>query len=99
MNLLIGWFGIGFGSSMKNCDMIIVEQLDSFLSVSDYFSFSSRRPSLDSSLSGSNDIILLGQSVENGLSLIKFKRLLDTADKFDKVLKEEQMDLVWAIGN
>ena len=41
----------------------------------------------------------MGQQISNGLKIIKFKRKLNTGDKYDKDIFAGKMGLLWAKGD
>ncbi len=54
---------------------------------------------MDTSNGGTNDLVLLGQQIIDGLKIIKFKRKLVTGDINDKDFVAGKMGLLWAKGN
>ena len=80
-----GYFSLGFGSTMDNLDLIIVEKNENEkMILSDSWSKTRKKPVPDISLGGSNDLILLGYIMkdEEGFSMVKFNRKLNTSDKY-----------------
>jgi hypothetical protein len=60
-----GWFGIGFGSSMKNVDMIYATiGSNNEVLLNDAYSSGETFPQLDVSLGGRNDLIILGENLK-----------------------------------
>jgi hypothetical protein len=92
------FIGIGFGISMTQTDMVLgwVYSNGSF-AVSDYYSLKRQRPSDDVSLGGKNDITpVCGMRVANQ-TVIRFRRLLNTGDKFDvPIAPSGPNDMVYA---
>lgn len=82
------WVGIGFGTEMKNSDMIIFEfYTHGQFKLSDTF-FVSRKPSDDTELGGKYDLYNITSEVrEDGSMVVNFTRPLNTGDQYDKVLE------------
>jgi hypothetical protein len=83
---------------MLDSDIILVTISNSQLVLSDHYSNKYGPSSADTSLGGSNDLVLLGQSIANNEKTVKFKRKLNTGDKYDKVVVYGKMDMIWARG-
>lgn len=61
-----------------------VDPTNGTINASDCYGQSYSGPSFDVSAGGKNDLILLGYAVNvKGSTAVKFKRLLDTGDKYD----------------
>jgi hypothetical protein len=92
------FIGLGFGISMMQTDMVIgwVNANGTF-AVSDYYSLKRQKPNDDVSLGGKNDIIpVCGLRVANR-TVIRFRRLLVTGDKFDvPILPSGSNDIIYA---
>ncbi|GMI29836.1 hypothetical protein TrCOL_g12885 [Triparma columacea] len=91
--------GIGFDcTSSKMCDMVVGNgggRNSAF--VEDYFEVEGdREPHTDEELGGTNDLEVVELKYENYASVLRFKRKLDTGDKWDAVIKKGYMDLVYA---
>ncbi len=84
-----GWVAIGFEPTvrMKDADMVIGWVKGGKAYVVDAFSTGETGPHPpDTKIGGSNDILAYGGSEGNGVTVIEFKRKLDTGDKYDKPL-------------
>lgn len=81
----LGWVGFGIGSSMTNSDMIVGSiSSQGVLLIDDYFSLASGEvPALDTTRSGTNDILISNGEEFNGKTTLKWKRLLNTGDSND----------------
>ncbi|KRX06844.1 hypothetical protein PPERSA_11489 [Pseudocohnilembus persalinus] len=76
------WMSIGIGSGMSDADVFYTEINGSVLKLIDGYLDGYHNPDVDSQ----NDLILLGYSVSDSLTKVKFQRALDTGDSKDKVL-------------
>ncbi|KAL4443103.1 hypothetical protein ABPG74_002170 [Tetrahymena malaccensis] len=95
-----GWFGLGFGQSMDNVDMIISENDSGVVTLSDNYSQKTSTPSSDVNLGGQNNLNLLGYELTDKQLTFKFSRKLDTGDKYDYVLQKDQsLNIVYAWGS
>lgn len=57
-------------------------------------------PTNDEANGGKNDITILGfEYPRDGYTTVKFRRLLNTDDKNDAILKQGQLKAMWAVGN
>jgi hypothetical protein len=98
-----GWVAIGFepSSSMKDADMVIAWVENGEVKAVDAFStglFGPHPP--DEELGGKYDLTEIGGREENGITVIEFKRKLDTGDEYDKVLKKGEVTrIIWALAN
>jgi len=99
------WAGISIEPSddgMEKADMIIGDfDGQGIGKVGDYYSRSYERPSLDTSLQGTNDILSAGAYQVDGQNIYEFSRYLDTGDAaYDKVIKSSGKTTVsFAMGN
>jgi hypothetical protein len=96
-----GWVAIGFGTEglMKNMDIVEGLVKDGKASVYDMFStgdFGPHPPDIQQG--GTDDIIEPAAISENNVTVIEFKRKLDTGDKFDKPLIKGTNKVTWAYG-
>ena len=98
-NLSNTWFGIGFGKSMANADMITFEYYNNTLIVSDRYSLNFGTPSLDSVLGGTNDVNLIAWSLDGSLIIAHIQRALNTTDRYDFLIYNGSYPLIWAYGN
>lgn len=97
-----GFISIGIqpGSMMRDADMIFGYVKDNRPEVFDLYSTGDFGPhSSDEELDGTNDIIAYGGKEENGYTIIEFKRLLKTEDKYDLELKPGKNKIIWAYSN
>ena len=79
-----GFFGIAFGSTMKNVDMIVATIIGTKIEVNDYYSTGNKQPDLDVK----QDVTLLGYQIDSTSYTVKFSRLLNTGDQNDYIIKE-----------
>ncbi|GMH95286.1 hypothetical protein TrST_g7363 [Triparma strigata] len=92
--------GIGFDcTSSAMCDMVVGNgggRNEAFLE--DYFEGEGdREPHTDEELGGSNDLTIVKLDYNsNYQSVLRFRRKLNTGDKWDAVIKKDYMDLVYA---
>jgi hypothetical protein len=93
------YFALGFGKRLMNCDMWIFEIFNDKLIMDDYFFLDNDRPYKDVELGGKNDLIPLGYQIRDEYVIVKLNRALNTNDKYDKVLKSGELDLIWAFGD
>ena len=85
---------------MKNADIIIGYVKDDTVSVFDLFStgdFGPHPP--DTDLEGTDNIIEFGGSDDGTYTIIEFKRLLVTGDKYDNDIVEGKNQIIWAYSN
>jgi len=93
------YFALGFGKRLLNCDLWLFEILNDKLIMDDCFFLNNDRPYKDVELGGKNDLIPLGYQIRDDYIILKINRALNTNDKFDKVIKPGELDLVWAFGD
>ena len=98
-----GWVAIGFEptSRMKDADMVFgwVEEDDRVMVLDLYATgrFGPHPP--DEELGGTNDLLDAGGKEDNGYTIIEFKRKMNTADSYDKVLTAGQtVRFIWAMA-
>lgn len=98
-----GWVAIGFEptSRMKDADMVFgwVEEDDRVMVLDLYATgrFGPHPP--DEELGGTNDLLNAGGKEDNGYTVIEFKRKMNTADSYDKVLTAGQtVRFIWAMA-
>ncbi|MGL1892159.1 MAG: DOMON domain-containing protein [Spirochaetaceae bacterium] len=84
----LGWVAIGFEPTkmMKDADIIIGYVKDGKLVIEDHFATGLTSHKLDTSIKGTNDIIGIEGSENDGFTTIKFSRKLNTKDKYDQKL-------------
>ena len=86
---------------MKQVDMIAIEKINGEIKVSDKWSKSDNTPPSDTSLGGTEDLQLTGfvMKDQDGWSLVTFKRKLNTGDKYDYIIKQEQTTMELAFSS
>lgn len=96
-----GYIGIGFGNSMTNTDMIIIEKSNSAITAKDYFSKGQQPPQEDTSLSGKNDITVISFLLDDGSgnSIVKFNRKLNTGDPNDFVISQKETTMIYGYSS
>ncbi len=85
---------------MKNADIIMGFVKDGSVSIFDLFStgdFGPHPP--DTELGGTDNIIEFAGSDDGTYTIIEFKRLLTTGDKYDNDIVEGKNQIIWAYGN
>jgi hypothetical protein len=93
------YIGIGLGcNSSKACDMVVGNGGGGKpVFLTDYFeAHGDALPITDVDLGGTDDVELLSASYVDWASTIRFRRLLDTGDKWDYVLTKGPTDIVYA---
>lgn len=88
-----GWVSIGFEPSqaMKDADMVFGWVENGEVKIVDAYSTDTYGPHPpDESLGGSSDILEYAGKEENGVTIIEFKRKLDTGDQYDKAFTPGQ---------
>ena len=92
------WFGIGFGTLMKNSDMIIIEVVNQAVVVTDRYCLGHVAPQLDTELGGTNDVELIEYSLDTTNTIVHIRRKQDTGDTKDFVIDgPRSYNLLWAI--
>ena len=97
-----GWIAIGIDPSsvMKDADMYFGFVDNGQEIAKDAYSTGTYGPHPeDTELGGSNDILSFGVSEESGKTIFEFSRKLNTGDNYDKVLKDEGTNFIWALGS
>lgn len=93
------WGGIGLGcETSRQCDMVIGSgcALDGVF-VTDYWEeVGSAIPHTDVSLGGTEDIELISASCVNYFSIVRFRRKLNTGDRWDAVLSKGSTPLIYS---
>jgi len=97
-----GWVAVAVqpGSRMKDADMIFGFVKDGEATVYDLFStgdFGPHPP--DTELGGTDDILEFGGTDKDGVTIIEFKRALNTGDKYDNPLSQGVNKILWAYGS
>ncbi len=96
-----GWLAVGIqpGITMKDADMVLGFVKDGKTIVADHFSTGSYGPhSPDIELGGTDDILEFGGRESGGYTVIEFKRLLDTGDKYDLPVSKGINKIIWSYG-
>jgi hypothetical protein len=100
---LDSWVGLGFGSSMTNTDMHVVEFYDqNNFNLMDLYSKGYEKPKDDVSLGGTYDLKNITYKYENGFVTVTYSRLYDTGDIYDAVIlpdKSYNLIMAWNSGN
>ena len=92
----VHWLGIGFGKVMKGSDMIVFEIVNNAVVCSDRISTGHTAPMLDTSLGGTNDVKLVGYSIQSNVVTVHVSRNLNTKDINDFVITGPgNYDLIW----
>ena len=97
-----GWLSIGLEpeSRMNNADMILGMVENGEAVVSDQFSTGIYGPHIpDTELGGTDDIIEYDGREVDGVTVIEFKRSLDTGDEYDKNISGDSVSLIWSYGS
>jgi DOMON domain. len=84
-----GWVGIGLKPTqmMKDADIILAGIADEEVYWVDSFSTGNFGPHpADTELGGTDDIVNLSVTEEEGVTIVEFERALDTGDAYDAVL-------------
>lgn len=103
----IAWIGFGLSPTgeMPNSDFIIGYQSNTSknLLVGDFFRLESTSgfPELDVDLGGTDDILAYNITVDavNQLTILTWKRYLDTGDKYDLPIPKAPARVLWANGD
>ena len=90
------WFGLGFGNTMTNSDIIMGFNQQ----INDYYSYGNTFPILDTDLAGINDINLISvTSFSNGAIQYIFDRLIKTSDTLDhEIINDDQFKIIYSHG-
>lgn len=97
-----GYISIGIqpGSMMKNSDIILGFIKEGKVELFDQYSTGDFGPHpSDKDLGGTNDILEYGGKEEDDYTIIEFKRLLKTEDKYDLELKPGKNKIIWAYSD
>jgi outer membrane protein assembly factor BamB len=97
-----GFVAIGFEptQAMKDADMIMGWVSDGNATVLDLYSTGAYGPHPpDEDLGGKGDILEFGGSESGNLTVIEFKRKMDTGDRFDKAFQPGQsVNIIWSMS-
>jgi hypothetical protein len=94
-----GWLALGIqpGTKMKDADMVMGVVSDGKATIYDSFCTGDYGPhSPDTELGGTDDIIESGGQEVGGYTIIEFKRLLDTGDKYDLPVSKGTNKIIWS---
>ncbi len=98
-----GWVSVGFEptSGMNEADIVLGWVEGTQVTVQDQFSIGPTGPHPpDAELGGTNDLLEVGGSEQDGTTVIEFSRRLDTGDAYDKALSPGQtVDIIWALSS
>jgi hypothetical protein len=98
-----GWISVGFEPSewMKDADIILTAVENGKAVILDEYSIGNYGPHVnDTDLGGTNDILAFGGKEEKGVTVVEFKRKLNTGDKFDKTfMPGQEISMIWAMAN
>ena len=96
------WIAIGIqpGRAMKDADIIIGVVTPEGVTISDQFSTGTFGPHMpDTELGGTSDILEVGGTRADGITVIEWSRLLETGDDYDNPLTPgESNGIIWAYG-
>lgn len=91
------YVAFGFGNTMKNADVWVVQFSNGIPSIQDYWSPNFKAPLKDTDLGGNEDLSLLGYNAATDKTIIKFRRLKNTGDSRDVVINDGEIrDMIWA---
>jgi hypothetical protein len=93
------YVALGFGDSMQGADMVVgFVDVNGKANALDMFCKAEHEaPKLDTSFGGTEDVDVVSGQSSNGRTTIRFKRKLDTGDKFDQaILPKGAVHLVYA---
>jgi hypothetical protein len=93
------WGGIGLGcETSRQCDMIVGNGCDhGGVFLTDFWEEAgSADPHTDVSLGGTDDVELIAASCSNYASTTRFRRLLNTGDKWDNVLTKGPTPIIYS---
>ncbi len=97
-----GWVGIGLKPTqmMKDADIILAGIADEEVYWVDSFSTGNFGPHpADTELGGTDDIVNLSVTEEEGMTIVEFERALDTGDAYDAVLSSgDEVSFIWAMA-
>jgi len=95
------YIAMGWGNSMTNHDCVIgwVESTSKFV-VGDHFAQSHHSPPPDTQLGGKNDIVPVCGARIGAMTVIRYRRALNTGDRFDAVIpKTGAAQVFWAYNS
>jgi hypothetical protein len=94
-----GWLSVGFStsSSMSGADAVVA-WIDTSGNVAIYDSWmpDKNQPRLDTDLGGTSDVTSVSGSATSSSTTITFTRLVNTNDKYDQVIVDGSMYVLWA---
>lgn len=98
----IGWLALGIDpeDKMKGADMLLCYVKDNQAAVVDMYSTGTFGPHPpDDKQGGTPDITMVSGTQKDGVTLVEFKRKLNTGDSKDKPLRLGENKVIWAIGD
>ncbi|MBI4334252.1 MAG: hypothetical protein HY673_23590 [Chloroflexi bacterium] len=97
-----GWLGVGIeageGMGMENASIVFGYVNAGEVKVFDSFGAAKHRHAPDTELGGKDDVLESGGQEKDGFTVIEFKRLVNTGDKFDIALGVGVHSIIWAYG-
>lgn len=94
--------GVGFEpnlNTMKNADIYICRVIgNNTAECIDSFARDVGVPTPDTELGGTDDIIWVRGTEQNGITTIEFRRKIDTSDSYDKPITAQDMKLIFAFN-
>ncbi len=82
------WVGIGYGRSMRKCDMNAINSfINGTFEVIDLYSFREEPPMRDINIGGNDDLKEIKNTDEGEFIRLYYTRLLDTGDQYDKKIE------------
>ena len=95
-----GYFAIGFGRTMIDSDMIIVQlNKNKEMYINDFYSKEFVKPVTDKSLGGQNNIHLIENFTKDGFKYVHFKRKMNTSDKYDFIISQKLTPMIYAFSD
>lgn len=97
-----GWISLGIDpeDKMKGADIWMCYVKDGKAAVVDMYSTGPMGPHpADDQQGGKLDITMISGTLQNGTTVVEFKRKLDTGDSKDKPLKIGENKVMWGIGD
>lgn len=98
----VGWMALGIDpeDKMKGADMLLCYVKDSQAAVVDMYSTGTFGPHPpDDKQGGTADAAMVSGTQKDGVTVVEFKRKLNTGDGKDKPLKLGENKVLWAIGD
>lgn len=78
-------------SGMVEADIIVVfvDDDNGLINVNDYWADAFAMPKLDTELGGTSDVEVVSGSQEDGITIVEFRRLIETGDSYDRDIRRE----------